>query len=437
MKINLKSFIRESWSVSWPMTLIMLCVFLIGLADVYVAGKLGKEVQASYGIAAQLYFIFSIIASALSIGSVSVASRLFTSGKKEELGLSINSSIILSVIGGVIFSVLGFVFAKSIVYILNVPQQLRTYVEVLTRVFSIGLIFSYFFLNTNAILRACGMVKRSLLTMAVVCVLNIILILMLALKTPLGFKGIATATVIATFFGCLLNIIFLKKLVKFSFTFSFDAVRKIINIGWPAGLLQVLWQLGLMSLYFVLGMLPKNNIEILAAFTNGLKIEGAIFLPAFAFNMANAVVVGNLLGKQDKEGAYSAGLVTAFIGVGIVIVMTILTLVNARMIASFLSNNDIVIKETTRYIYISMISEPFMAWGVILAGALNGAGDTKNVMWAVAFSMWLVRVPLCYLLGIHFGLGVPAVWWSMNISILVQMFLISGRYFSRKWYELS
>lgn len=106
MKINLKSFIRESWSVSWPMTLIMLCVFLIGLADVYIAGKLGKEVQASYGIAAQLYFIFSIIASGLSIGSVSVASRLFTSGKKEELVLAIKSSIILAVIGGVIFIIL-------------------------------------------------------------------------------------------------------------------------------------------------------------------------------------------------------------------------------------------------------------------------------------------------------------------------------------------
>jgi len=437
MKIDLKSFARDSWSVSWPMTLIMLCVFLIGLADVYAAGKLGKEVQASYGIAAQLYFIFSIIASALSIGSVSVTARLFTSGKKEELNAAINSSIILAVIGGVIFSILGFVFAKSIVYLLNVPLELKNYVEVLTKVFSLGLISSYFFLNTNAILRACGMVKSSLFTMAVVCVLNIILVLALVLNTALGFRGIAIATIIATFVGCLLNAIFLRKLVTFSFLFSAGTAKKIFNIGWPAGLLQILWQLGFMVLYFVLGMLPQNNIEIIAAFTNGLKIEGAIFLPAFAFNMANAVVVGNLLGKQDKEGAYHAGLVTAFIGVGIVIVMTVLTLVNARMIASFLSNNDIVIKETIRYIYISMISEPFMAWGVILAGGLNGAGDTKNVMWAVALSMWLVRVPLCYLLGIHFGLGAHAVWWSMNISILVQMFLISGRYFSRKWYELS
>lgn len=64
----------------------------------------------------------------------------------------------------------------------------------------------------------------------------------------------------------------------------------------------------------ILGALPKNNVEIMAAFTNGLKIESAIFLPAFAFNMANTVVIGNLLGRNDKEGAFRAGIITALTG---------------------------------------------------------------------------------------------------------------------------
>ncbi len=37
-----------------------------------------------------------------------------------------------------------------------------------------------------------------------------------------------------------------------------------------------------------------------------------------------------------------------------------------------------VIEESITYIYISMISEPFMAWGMILSGGLNGAGDTRG-----------------------------------------------------------
>ena len=430
---KIKSLFRESWSISWPMTLIMLCVFFIGLTDVYVAGKLGKEIQASYGVAAQLYFIFTIVASALSIGSVSLLSRLFTSGKTDEFNQAIDSSIGIAVIGGIVLSLLGFVFAKTIVHSLNIPEELKAVTVSLVRIFSSGLLFTYLFLNSNAILRASGMVKKSLLTMVVVCVLNVFLNIFLGLMSPLKFKGIAAATVISAFVGCLLNVFYIRKLTKVFFKFSLNSLKQIFSIGWPAGLLQIFWQVGYMLLYIILSALPANKVEVLAAFTNGLKIESAIFLPAFAFNMSNAVVVGNLLGKKNQQDAYSAGLVTGLVGVAIVIILSAMTLLNARLIANFLSNNGLVVKESIRYIYISMLCEPFMAWGVILAGALNGAGDTKSVMMIVVTSMWLVRLPLCYILGIYFGLGASAVWWSMNASILIQMFFISRRYFSRNW----
>jgi Na+-driven multidrug efflux pump len=227
--------------------------------------------------------------------------------------------------------------------------------------------------------------------------------------------------------------VFCRRLIKGSFKFSVALVKRIIDIGWPAGLLQILWQLGAMALFLILSFLPKNNIEIIAAFTNGLKIESAIFLPAFAFSMACAVIVGNSLGKQESEGAFTSGIITAILGVIIVSVMTLIVMANAKIIASFLSNDEIVIRESTRYIYIALISEPFMAWGVILAGALNGAGDTRSVMAIVALSVWLVRIPLSYLLAIYLGIGVVAVWWSMNLSILAQTIFISRRYFSKKW----
>jgi putative MATE family efflux protein len=434
---KIKAIERESWAVSWPMTIIMFCVFLIGLTDVYVAGRLGKEIQASYGFATQFYFIFTILAFALSIGSVSVLSRLFTSDRKEEFKTAIDSAVTVAIFGGALFSVLGFVFTKNIVSALNVPQELRAFVVSLTRIFSFGLLFSYLFLNTNAVLRACGLVRKSLWTMSMVCVLNIALNFILALMTPLKFKGIALATVISMFAGSILNLFYLKKLMSGFFAFSLHAVRNIFSVGWPAGLLQVFWQIGYMVMYLLLSAIPKHNIEILAAFTNGLKIEAAIFLPAFAFNMANAVVVGNLLGKKNREDAYSAGLVTSFVGVIIVVVMALAILLNARTIAAFLSANEEVIKQSTLYIYISMLSEPFMAWGVILSGALQGAGDTKSVMFIVGLSMWLVRIPLCYILGIYFGFGAIAVWWSMNASILVQSFFVTRRYFSQKWIKKS
>jgi len=186
-----------------------------------------------------------------------------------------------------------------------------------------------------------------------------------------------------------------------------------------------------------LSALPEHKIEILAALTTGLRIESAIYLPVFGFNMANAVIVGNLLGEKKEEDVFKSGIVTATIGVVIVTMMVIAVVLNARWIVSFLSNNEIVIKESVKYIFISMISEPFMAWGIILAGGLNGAGDTRSVLMRVAFSVWLVRIPLSYIFVVLFGFGAVSVWWSMNVSQFVQAFLISKRYFSREWYKIS
>ena len=97
--------------------------------------------------------------------------------------------------------------------------------------------------------------------------------------------------------------------------------------------------------------MPEHRVEILAALTTGLRIESVIYLPVFGFNMANAVIVGNLLGEKKKEDAFRSGFITAAIGVLIVTIMVIAVILNARWIASFLSNNEIVIRESMKYIY--------------------------------------------------------------------------------------
>jgi putative MATE family efflux protein len=269
--------------------------------------------------------------------------------------------------------------------------------------------------------------------MALVCGINIALNFFFLFHTPLGFKGIALATASSVSIGSLVNMTHLKRMTGGKKRHSLQIIKKMIQIGWPIGLLQVLWQLASMTLFLILSSLPESRIEILAAFSTGLRIESAIYLPAFAFHLANAVIIGNLIGEEKKEEAFKSGIATALIGVVIITVMAITVILNARWIVSLLSENGLVVEEARKYLYISMLSEPIMAWGIILAGGLNGAGDTKSVLLSVALSVWLVRIPLCYVLVVWLGFGAASVWWSMNLSQLVQAFLISRRYQSRGW----
>lgn len=431
---DIRSLISRSWAVSWPITVMMFFEFLIGLTDVYIAGRISKEVQATYGFVIQLYFIFIVIANALTVGTVTVVSRLFTSENQEKLREAIFSSIAATTIAGIILAIGGILFTPELIRLLGIPDTLKPLSLSFTKIYAIGLLFHYILINSNGILRSCERVKKSLKTMTFVCVINIILNFVLVFRTPLGYRGIALATASSVFIGSMVNAIHMKRLIGHTKRFSLEIVEKIIGIGWPIGLLQVLWQLSSMVLFLILSSLPEHRVEILAALTAGLRVESAIYLPAFAFNMANAVIVGNLMGEKKEGEALRGGIVTAVIGVAMITMMTITVVLNARWIVSFLSTHEIVIRESTKYLYINMISEPFMAWGLILGGGLNGAGDTKSVMLRVALSLWLVRIPLSYIFVTVFGFGAASVWWSMNLSQFVQAFLISKRYFSKKWF---
>ena len=407
--------------------------FLIGLTDVYVAGRIGKEIQASYGFVVQVYFVLIVIANALAVGTVSVVSRLFASGDREALSEAIFSALVAAAIGGTLFSVAGIIFTPGVIKLVNIPAELKPLIPPFVDIYALGLFFHYMLINSNGILRSCGKVKTSLKTMTLVCILNVGLNLFLVFNTSIGFRGIATATALSVSVGSLLNLRIVWRLMTPGRRFTWTTVRKLVNIGWPIGLLQTLWQLGSMVLFLILSALPENRVEILAALTTGLRIESAIFLPAIAFNLANAVIIGNLLGQEKQEEAFRGGMVTATIGVVIIAILAVVVVLNAHWIASFLSHNEIVIRESVKYLYINMISEPAMAWGIILAGGLNGAGDTRAVLRNVALSLWLVRIPLCYLLVVVWGFGPVSVWWCMNLSQFVMASLMTRRYLRRRW----
>jgi putative MATE family efflux protein len=422
--------------VSWPLTLIMLFDFLIGLTDVYIAGKVSKEIQATYGFVIQIYFILIVIANAITVGTVSVVSRLYTSENRNHLTQAIFSSLLTTAGAGAVLAVAGIFLSPTIIHFVNIPEELKYLAIPFIEIYSVGLLFHYILINSNGILRSCDRVKDSLKTQALVCVLNVGLNFFLVFHTPLGFRGIAAATASSVFTGSMINLWKVRNLMPGARKFSLNLTGKMITIGWPIGLLQVLWQASSMVLFLILSALPEHKVEILAALTTGLRIESFVYLPVFGFNMANAVIVGNLLGEKKQDDAFRSGLVTAAIGVLIVTVMVIGVILNARWIISLLSNNEMVVRESMKYIYISMISEPFMAWGVILSGGLNGAGDTRSVLLRIALSVWLVRIPLSTIFVVFLGFGAVSVWWAMNISQFVQAFAISMRYLNKEWLSL-
>lgn len=430
------------WRLSWPMLLIMVFNFLVGFTDIYVAGLIGRDVQAAIGYVAQLYFLFIIVGNAISIGTVALVSRAFGALAYEKASEYVKQSLIFGLIVSLVLMVIGVLFHGPIVKIAGFPLQIRTIAETFLVIFSFALGSNYLLIISNGIFRASGEVKKPLLTMLVFCIINIILDFALVFGfgplPALGYPGIAYATAVSATVSMVVNCIFFtsgrwRKLLGKGWGLQGRTIILIARLGWPAGLLQIAWNAGSIILYHILAQLGSGSIIALASITNGLRIEAIIFMPAFAMNMAASVLVGQNLGAGNPRRAAQLGWKLALSAMVALSLISCIIFIFAEFFASLLARDMSVLAETARYLRVNMFSEPFMALSLVLGGALQGAGDTKGNMWVIIFCMWIIRLPLAYLMAIMLGLGAFGVWLAMVASMVAQGLLMAYRFQRGKW----
>jgi MATE family, multidrug efflux pump len=443
--LTMGSLWSNIWEISWPMLLVMVFFFLVGFTDIYVAGLISPEVQAAVGFIDQLYFLIIIIANAISIGTLALVSRSTGSGDKERALRIARQSLLFSVLIASVISLIGIFFYRDIVVLAGFPADIRDIAEKFLRIFALALGPNYILIISNAVFRAGGDVKKPLITMFIVSLCNIagdfVLVFGLFFFPKMGYPGIAVSTAVSVTVGMAINLFFLTRgwwraFYSGTWKLSLDLIRRIIGLSWPAAMLQVAWNAGTIVLYNILGRLGPESITALASITNGLRIEAVIYLPAFALNMAASVLVGQNLGAGNPGRAEKVGWKIAQAGVLLVSLMALVIFILAEQIASALTKNPAVLAETTRYLRINMLSEPFMAVSSILGGGLQGAGDTRGTMWVIIIAMWFIRLPMAYIAALVLDYGATGVWVVMITSMAVQGLLMARRFSKGHWKTL-
>jgi len=433
---------KNIWHLSWPTFFIMVFNFFVGLADLYVAGFIGPDVQAAIGFVSQLFFIVIIVANAIGIGTIAMVSRAVggaNAGRAVEIA---RQSLIFGVAVAVFITAATILWCREIVALAGMPGEIRVVAEDFLRIFAFALGPNYLLIIVNAVFRAAGDVKKPLLTMFFVSLINIAGDFALVFGIPpfpeMGYRGIAFSTASSFAAGMIISVALLatkrwRGVFTEPWSVSFPTIRRIVDIGWPSVFLQVAWQAGSIVLYNILSRLGEGTITALAALTNGLRIEAIIFLPAFALNMAASVLAGQNLGAGDPGRAEKLGWKTAGAGMVLLGGLAVPVFIWAEAFASILARTPEVLAETANYLRINMVSEPFLALGTILSGAITGAGDTRATMWIIVACMWGVRLPLAYLLAITLDYGPTGVWVSMVASMMCYAFLMALRFRGGRW----
>jgi Na+-driven multidrug efflux pump len=161
------------WQLSWPMLLIMIFNFFVGFTDIYVAGLINPKVQAAVGFIGQLYFLLIIIANAISIGTVALVSRAIGAGNLSKAIADAKQSLIFGVFIAIGLTAAGLIFYREIIATAGFPMSIRGIAETFLRIFAFSLGPNYLLIISNAVFRASGEVKKPLLTMLLVCAINV------------------------------------------------------------------------------------------------------------------------------------------------------------------------------------------------------------------------------------------------------------------------
>ncbi len=172
--ITIGNLWENIWQISWPILLMTVFFFFVGFTDIYVAGLISPKVQAAVGFVGQLYFLIIIFANAISIGTLVLVSRAAGSRDYQKTVEIAKQSVLFSFLVALVLSSVGLIFFRQIISLAGFPVEIREMAENFLRVFALCLGPNYVLIISNAVFRASGEVKKPLMTMFLVSLINII-----------------------------------------------------------------------------------------------------------------------------------------------------------------------------------------------------------------------------------------------------------------------
>ena len=438
---------REIWSLTWPQALTMLFQFVVGFTDVVVAGRIHPHLQGALGIITQCHFFLLVLGIALVNGGLAAMSQSL--GAKLPLRAERYVGLLIKV--GAFFSIvtllLGLFFASELLELLQVPEDIFPLTLELWKLYLPILPVSYLSFLTVAVFRAHKIVRLPLLSIVLVCLINLVADLGFGLGMfglpNLGAPGIIWASILSMLAGGLFNLIVLirKKLLTAESFASWRWERRafpyILKVAIPAGGSQLLWQLGYMMLFLITNTLPYDSVIAVNGLTAGMRIEALLFMPGMAFSFTGSILVGHCLGGGNPLEARRVGLRVAGAGALCMTVLAACLYPFIPEITAFVSPDAAVQRVAESYMVFNLLATPFTVTSMIMGGLFSGAGATVFSLIAFSTGTWLVRLPLAWYMGHVVWQDASGVFVAMLASQVVQACLCLYLYLYRNWYRFA
>lgn len=290
---------------------------------------------------------------------------------------AVHTAVIMSVIGGLLVTLLGELFIGRLLDMLNVPPEVYPYALLYIRIYLLGMPVILLYNFEAAIFRSIGETKTPLIALAISGILNVLLNMFFVIVLHMTVNGVAIATVIANVVS---SVLLFAKLVrtdqvirirKAELRFDRKVFQSILRIGLPAGI-----QSGVFAIANIVIQSAINSLGtvVIAASSAAFNIEIFAYDVMNSFSQACTTFTGQNYGAGDLKRCRKV-LALCILEDAIATAGTIiLVLVSGRFLLSIFNNDPEVINLGYTRLLMVFFAYTFSMLYENMSGYLRGFG---------------------------------------------------------------
>lgn len=436
--------VREVSVMAGPIVVGAMSFVAMDFADKYMVSRLGTDSLAAIGSASLWAYVLAVVVLG-TVGCVSTfVSQSIGRGAKDDASVYAWQGFYISLGAGALALCLwpvSPVLFNLMHHSPHVTQQELDYFQVRL----LGYLPIAWATALGAFFQGVNRAAVSMYAVVVANIANIVVNYALIYgkwgAPALGVEGAAWGTTAAQYLQALVLFgIFLlpgfHRQYQTRSMWRFDAARfrELLRIGVPAGVSQMLdvatWGI---FISFVVG---RFGDVALAANNAAVAIMHISFIPAIGLNQAIAPIVGQWIGRGDIERAKARTYTALKLGSSYMVVMGIIFAVFGGNIVQILTQDPEVIRLGWQMLIMAALFQFSDCTGIVMMGALRGAGDTRWVMFATLVGAYCCFLPLATFLAMVYPGGPAWAWVGASAYIIVLGAVLFWRFRSERWTQI-
>lgn len=417
---------------------------VVSLVDAAMVGRLEEATYALAAMGIGVLATWALISffSSLATGTHVIVARKFGEGNYISCGNTLNNSLIVSVLIGIVVAAIGAFFANPIASFFASDDKVATLASEYIFFRFLGIPFFlisvsyrgfYFGINKPKIFMISGIITNLLNI-----VFNYIFIYGSFGLPRMGLAGAGLGSTIATsfdvifYFAIILLPAYRNRFQNFKhFVFDWEVIKSIFRISLPVSFQNVFILIGFLSFVAITGIIGIEEQAATQAIISTLFIS---MLPCFGFGIAVQTLIGNNLGAGKYQIAKIYGFETAKIASIYTLFLGVIFILIPQYVLLIITTDSNIIDVAKPALRVAGFTQIFYAIGIVLANGLQAAGRTFYVMKTEVIANLFIFVPAAYLFGVLFEFGLTGAWFALPIYILIYTTMIFVKYNSADWF---